>query len=57
MCLVGDTCFLLDFIWLISQFSKSSKIADWPNLLDKTKSATDTFKKTGNSEEDHGTKR
>ena len=37
--------FWLVFSWLISRFSRSSKIADGPNLLDMAKSATNAFKK------------
>ena len=37
--------FWLAFSWLISLFSKSSKMADGPNLFDMTKSAINALKK------------
>ena len=37
--------FWLAFSWLISLFSKSSKMADGPNLFDMTESAINALKK------------
>ena len=37
--------FWLGFSWFISLFSKSSKMADGPNLFDMTESAINALKK------------